>query len=278
MNDTSTAVQTAREYYNSHDAHTFYHTIWGGEDLHIGTYRLAEDSIFDASRRTVQKMADLSANLTDRSLVLDLGSGIGGSARYLTKTYGCQVVALNLSDVENKRHRTMNKEQGVDQLIEVIDGNFESIPKPDSSFDLVWSQDAILHSGNRTQVLSEASRVLKPGGEMIFTDPMQTEDCFQEFLDPILKRIFLQSLATPSFYCQTARELGLEVLVCDNQPQQLVNHYAKVLEETTSREHRLKDKGVSQEYLQHMKEGLKNWVLGGTYGHLTWGVFHFHKK
>jgi sarcosine/dimethylglycine N-methyltransferase len=278
MTETSTAVETAREYYNSHDAHTFYNTIWGGEDLHIGTYRLPEDTIFDASRRTVQKMASLSANLNDRSWVLDLGSGIGGSARYLAKTFGCRVVALNLSEVENERHRNMNKEQGVDHLIEVIDGNFESIPKPDSSFDLVWSQDAILHSGNRSRVLSEASRVLKSGGEMIFTDPMQTEDCFHEFLDPILKRIFLQSLATPSFYRQTALELGLEVLGYDNQPQQLVNHYAKVLEETADRELGLKEKGVSEEYIEHMKEGLRNWVLGGTYGHLTWGIFHFRKK
>lgn len=278
MTDTSSAVQTAREYYNSHDADTFYATIWGGEDLHIGTYRLPEDTIFDASRRTVQKMAELAATLDEQSIVLDLGAGIGGSARYLAKAYGCRVVALNLSEVENERHRKMNKEQGVDHLIEVIDGNFESIPKPDDSFDLVWSQDAILHSGNRKQVLSEASRVLKAGGEMIFTDPMQTEDCYQQFLDPILKRIFLESLATPTLYCQTAPEVGLEVMGYDNQPQQLVNHYAKVLEETTAREQELKDNQVSEQYIEHMKDGLKNWVVGGTYGHLTWGIFHFRKK
>ena len=278
MTDTTTAVETAREYYNSHDAHTFYHSIWGGEDLHLGIYRLPEDSIFEASRRTVQKMAGLSANLSDRARVLDLGSGIGGSARYLAQAFGCRVVALNLSEVENERHRSMNQDQGLDHLIEVIDGNFESVPKPDASFDLVWSQDAILHSANRGQVLSEACRVLTSGGEMIFTDPMQTEDCFQEYLDPILKRIFLQSLATPSFYRQTARELGMDVVAFDNQPQQLVNHYAKVLEETSSREQLLQSKGVSEEYLQHMKEGLQNWVLGGTYGHLTWGIFHLRKK
>ena len=278
MTETSQAIKTARDYYNSHDAHTFYNTIWGGEDLHIGTYRLPEDTIFDASRRTVQKMAGLSERLGDQSTVLDLGSGIGGSARYLAKTYGCQVVALNLSDVENERHRTMNREQGVDHLIEVVDGNFESVPKPDDSFDLVWSQDAILHSPNRRQVLSEAQRGLKSGGEMIFTDPMQTEDCFEQFLNPILKRIFLDSLATPSFYIQTGLELGLVLYSYENQPQQLVNHYAQVLQDTQSREQELRDQGVSEEYIQHMKEGLKNWVLGGTYGHLTWGIFHFSKQ
>jgi sarcosine/dimethylglycine N-methyltransferase len=196
----------------------------------------------------------------------------------LAKTFGCHVVALNLSEVENERHRKMNKEQGVDHLIEVIDGNFESIPKPDESIDLVWSQDAILHSSNRKQVLAEAARVLKPGGDMIFTDPMQTEDCYQEFLEPILRRIFLESLATPGFYCQTARELGLEVVEYRDFHQQLTNHYAKVLEETQVREKELLEKGVSADYINHMKTGLENWVIGGTYGHLAWGILHFRKK
>lgn len=275
--DTSTAVETARNYYNSHDADIFYATIWGGEDLHIGTYRSPEDTIFEASRRTVKKMATLAAELNENSKVLDIGSGIGGSARYLAKTYGCQVVALNLSEVENERHRKMNKEQKIDHLIEVVDGNFENIPFPENTFDLVWSQDAILHSSDRPKVIAEANRVLKKGGEMIFTDPMQTEDCSQEYLQPILKRIFLESLATPTFYCNEARKLGMEVVDYDNQPQQLANHYAKVLEDTQAREQELKELDVSDDYISHMKTGLQNWVIGGTYGHLTWGIFHFRK-
>ncbi|MFB6261723.1 MAG: SAM-dependent methyltransferase, partial [Thiohalorhabdaceae bacterium] len=49
----SEAVETAREYYNSEDADTFYFTIWGGEDLHIGMYQSEDEPIFDASVRTV---------------------------------------------------------------------------------------------------------------------------------------------------------------------------------------------------------------------------------
>ncbi len=273
----SKAVETARNYYNSHDADIFYYRIWGGEDLHIGTYRGPDDTIFEASQRTVEKMAQKVNNLTSESKVLDIGSGIGGSARYLAKNYGCQVVALNLSEIENERHRQMNKDQKVDHLIEVVDGNFEENPYPDSTFDLVWSQDAILHSSNRSKVLKEACRVLKEGGELIFTDPMQTEDCHEEYLQPILDRIFLESLATPSFYCQEADKIGMEVIEYDNQPQQLVNHYSKVLEETENRENELKENNVSEDYINHMKDGLKNWVLGGTYGHLTWGPLHFKK-
>ncbi len=279
-NEQSTVIETAKKYYDSHDAHTFYFTIWGGEDLHLGIYRRPEDSIFEASRRTVDRMASYSKNLKDKKTqvqVLDLGSGIGGTARHLARQYGCQVVALNLSETENQRHRNMNQEQGLDHLISVVDGNFEKLPYEDQNFDLVWSQDAFLHSPERIKVLQEAVRVLKSGGELIFTDPMQTEDAFPEYLDPILKRIHLESLATPSFYKQTALELGLEEQDFEHLQVQLANHYAKVLQETQAREEELRSNGVSQEYLEHMKQGLKNWVMGGTYGHLTWGIFHFRK-
>ncbi len=279
-NDKNEVIDTAKKYYDSHDAHTFYFTIWGGEDLHLGIYRRPEDSIFAGSRRTVERMASYSDNLKtkkDQTRVLDLGSGIGGTARHLARTFGCPVVALNLSETENQRHRSMNQEQGLDHLITVVDGNFEELPYEDQSFDVVWSQDAFLHSPDRKKVFQEAVRVLKSGGELIFTDPMQTEDAYAEYLDPILKRIHLESLATPSFYKQTAQELGLQKINFEHLQIQLANHYAKVLQETEAREDELRSKGVSQEYLEHMKQGLRNWVMGGTYGHLTWGIFHFRK-
>ena len=79
------ATATAQSYYNSSDADNFYFTIWGGEDIHIGLYRSGHDQIGDASRRTVQRMADL-ASLSPDSKVLDLGAGYGGALRYLVST------------------------------------------------------------------------------------------------------------------------------------------------------------------------------------------------
>lgn len=282
MSDEKIAViKTTKQYYDSYDAHTFYCTVWGGEDLHLGIYRRPEDSIFQGSRRTVERMAFYSRNLQEKGHkveLLDLGSGIGGTARYLAKTFGCRVTALNLSETENQRHREMNREQGVDHLITVLDGNFEDVPYDDQSFDLVWSQDAFLHSPDRERVLAEAVRLLKPLGELIFTDPMQTEDAYEEYLGPILQRIHLKSLATPRFYKKTAGKLGLQEVIFENLQVQLANHYAKVLQETERREEELLNKNVSHDYLGRMKQGLRNWSNGGRYGHLTWGIFCFRKQ
>lgn len=273
--DYSQAVATARDYYNSEDADNFYAIIWGGEDIHIGLYENITESIIDASHRTVRHMADL-LELSSDNKVLDIGSGYGGAARYLASTFGCSVVALNLSEKENQRNREINAERGLTDKIEVIDGSFESIPLEDNSVDAVWSQDAILHSGHREKVIQEVARVLKPGGHFIFTDPMQSDDCPEGVLQPILDRIHLTSLGSPAFYRQVATQHGMQEVVFEEHTQQLINHYSRVRDETVRQTPELQ-KSVNPEYIERMIKGLGYWVDGGNSGYLTWGIFIFRK-
>ncbi len=272
----SQSIDTARNYYNSCDADNFYFTIWGGEDIHIGVYRSAHDSIFDASRHTVQTMCGLLSSLGPQSKVLDMGSGYAGAARYLAGNSGCRVAALNLSEEQNERGRRCNCEQGLEHLVDVVDGSFESAPYPDASFDVIWSQDSFLHSGNRETVLQEAVRVLKPGGEMVFTDPMMADTCPDGVLDPILARIHLETLGSPEFYRKTLVRLGMEELDFTDLSSHLPVHYARVLQETEKREDELLHV-VSHEYMERMKTGLRHWIEGGQKGHLCWGIFHCRK-
>ncbi|WP_233521889.1 glycine/sarcosine N-methyltransferase [Streptomyces triticagri] len=272
----SGAVGTARSYYNSSDADTFYAAVWGGEDIHIGLYESSEEPIADASRRTVQRMAE-KLDLEPGSVVLDLGSGYGGSARYLAGTYGCRVLALNLSEVENRRHEELNSASGLSDRIEVVDGSFEDIPYPDDSVDVIWSQDAFLHSGNRVRVLEEIARVLRPGGQLVFTDPMAADDCPSGVLQPILDRIHLDDMGSPAFYRRELTRLGFTAVDggFDEHREQLVAHYARVLKETEQQEAEGLARKVSHEYLSQMKKGLDHWVDGGRAEHITWGIFHF---
>lgn len=271
--ENSETIERARQYYNSADAHSFYTTIWGGEDHHLGLYKSDHESIYDASRRIVDHMASKLTNLASDSKLIDVGAGFGGSARHVARQFGCDVTCLNLSEVENKRNRKMSAEQGLDDRITVVDGNFEEVPLEDSQFDCVWSQDAILHSGERGRVLSEMKRLLKKGGEAVFTDIMQADECPPETIEPILARIHLQSLGSPDFYIETAGELGFEVVEHEDLTPHLITHYSRVLEETEKHEAELKS-SVSQEYLENMKTGLKHWINGGRNGHLAWGLFH----
>ena len=268
--------ETARDYYNSNDADRFYATVWGGEDIHVGLYEGEGDTIFDASRRTVQRMASMIQQLEPTTRVLDIGSGYGGSARYLVENYGCNVGCLNLSEVQNARNRDLNARSNISLAINVVDGSFEDIPMPDDSVDVVWSQDAILHSSNRERVFEEVGRVLSQGGQLIFTDPMQHEDCPTDVLQPILDRIHLDSLGSVPRYRTMLSRLGFEEIEFVDMTPQLATHYARVLDEVQANQWDLL-KVCSEEYIERMKAGLQHWVNGGNAGNLQWGILHFRK-
>ena len=278
MSDARRVANVAEAYYDSREADEFYFHIWGGEDIHIGLYDSPADPIPPASRRTVEAMADeIGMELDDRHRIIDIGSGYGGPARYLAKRFGSRVVCLNISEVENARNRKANREQGLDNLVAVRHGSFEDIPEPDGTFDVVWSQDAILHSGNRDKVIAEVARILKPGGEFVFTDPMQADDCPAGVLQPVYDRIHLESLGSVRFYRAAAARHGLEEVAIRPMPKQLRNHYAAVKAELQSRYDEIV-RIASKDYVDRMLVGLQNWVDAADKGYLNWGILHFRKR
>jgi len=184
------------------------------------------------------------------------------------------VTCVNISETQNRLNRELTQKAGLSELIDVQYGDFENIPAEDKSFDFVWSQDAILHSGNRRRVLDEVKRVLKPGGEFIFTDPMQADDCPDGVLQPILDRIHLETLGSFSFYEKELGTRGFEKVEVREMTHQLRRHYSRVARELTSDYDRLT--GIaSRDYLDNMIKGLGHWVNGADKGYLAWGVMHY---
>jgi sarcosine/dimethylglycine N-methyltransferase len=272
----SEVVQTARDYYNSDDADNFYFHVWGGEDIHIGLYETEAEDIAAASERTVATMATMLSGLGPDHRVVDLGAGYGGAARWLARHFGCRVSCVNLSEAQNRRNRELSAAAGLSALIEVHDASFEDIPAPDRSFDCVWSQDSILHSGARAKVMDEVDRVLRPGGQVIFTDPMQADDCPPGVLGPVLDRIHLDSLGSFAFYRAQAQRLGWQEIAVRDLTHQLVRHYTRVREVLTANRARLRAH-VSDGYIDRMIAGLGHWIEAGQRGFLAWGILQFGK-
>lgn len=275
--DLRDAANVARSYYDSTDADEFYWRVWGSADIHVGMYNDPSESIFDASRRTVAHLASLIDDLRPGLRVIDLGSGFCGPARYLAGTHQCQITAVNISSVEIDRSLKLNEEAGLDDSIDVIEAGMEAVPLPDASFDVAWSQDAFLHSGDRLQAFEEVSRLLVPGGQFVMTDPMEADDCPDGVKQPILDRLHLSSLGSPGRYREYAEQAGLEVIEFQDFTPNLAQHYQRVLDETQARRDELR-KWISEAYLDRMQVGLEHWVSGGDNGHLSWGCFHFRKQ
>ena len=270
----SEGVATARDYYDSEEADDFYATIWGGEDIHVGIYERTRD-IREASRATVDRMAARLGDIEGKR-VIDLGAGFGGAARVLAKEHGAHVTCLNLSTVENERNRELTAAAGLDDRIEVIDGSFDDMPFDDANFDIGWSQDAILHAPDRRAVLDEVARVIRPGGELIFTDPMQADDLADaSALQPIYDRIHLPDLSSFAFYRAELAQRGFDEVSIERLTHELRNHYACVAEELDGRRDEL---ASDDAFVDRMLEGLGHWVKGAERGLLAWGIMHFRKR
>jgi sarcosine/dimethylglycine N-methyltransferase len=272
----SSVVSRTRDYYNSKQVLSFQEIIYNHHNEHcsVGLYE-GQESIHEAMYKTVVTMASLLP-LNESSIVLDLGAGYGGAARYLAKTTGCSVDCLNLSEGQNRCNRESNQQQGLDSQIRVIEGNFEAIPSTDAHYDVVWSQDALLFSSDRFKVFQQVYRVLKPSGHFIFTDPMTSDDCPAEILQPLLARIYLDSLSSVSFYRNTATTLGFEEVQVIEMTEQLTQHYARLLEEINT-QYETFLKACGKDYIEHQQQGLKHWVEAGKNRYLNWGILHFKK-
>lgn len=273
MTDAS-VVDTTERYYDSQDADEFYFHIWGGEDIHVGIYESPTQPVREASRHTVEAMAAELGELGADQRVLDVGAGYGGAGRYLAQRFGCHVTCLNLSETQNRRNRELTQQAGLSDRVRVVHGDFERLPFDDSSFDVVWSQDAILHSGRREKVLDEIARVLGPKGDLIFTDPMQADDCPAGVLGPVLARIHLETLGSFAFYRGQLQRRGFQEVRVLDLSKQLERHYTRVRQELSARYDEMVTR-ASQPYVDRMLSGLDNWVQAAGRGHLAWGILHF---
>jgi sarcosine/dimethylglycine N-methyltransferase len=270
------ATEVAERYYDSRDADAFYSKIWGGEDIHIGIYGSAGEAIAQASQRTVEQMASRLSGLDGDSTVVDLGAGYGGAARYLARTFGCRVTCVNLSEAQNARNRRLNQRAELAEQIEVVHGSFERLPLAAESYDVAWSQDAMLHSGDRRRVLAEVRRVLRPAGRFIFTDPMQADDCPEGVLEPVYARLQLTSLASPRFYREALSEFGFRELRSEDLTPHLIQHYARVRDELAARAQEL-GRHASREYIESVQHGLGHWIEAGRSGYLRWGIHCYQR-
>ena len=96
--------------------------------------------------------------------ILDIGSGIGGPARWIAAHFGCHVTGVDLTPAFCDAATKLNAITGMAELVRILQGNALALPVPDAAFDRAYSQNVVMNIADKRGMYREALRVLKPGG------------------------------------------------------------------------------------------------------------------
>jgi phosphoethanolamine N-methyltransferase len=203
--------------------------------------------------------------LNPASWVLDVGCGIGGSAFYMARTWGCHVDGIDLSAEMIRVAGERLPEEGLEALVRFFEGDCLTFQYPCRDYNLIYSREVFLHIADKLAMFATLRRNLAPDGRLLFTDyirgPAMPSEAFQAYVDK--SGYTLESLDS---YQTLLIESGFAVLRADD----LTGMFAETLKRELAR---LPNSGLKRQdiaYLEKRWQQKLRWAEGGEHG---WALF-----
>lgn len=144
--------------------------------------------------------------------VAEVGSGIGGPARYLAGTCGCRVTALELQEDLHALACDLTARCNLSELIDHRRANVLDEPLEEEAYNAVVSWLAIYHIPEHERLWAHLNRALKRGGHLFIEDLCGLAS-FREEEEQLLKdKLYAQSLPSPADYRVELAAAGFEIV------------------------------------------------------------------
>ncbi len=128
-----------------------------GQQIHIGGFKASVD---------LAERAQIGADWG-----VDLCCCNGAGMRFLVRFRGvATMTGVDATEAVIERGRKRCAAEGVSEQIRFVHGDACATGLPDGAADFVWGEDAWCYVFDKPRLISEAVRVVKPGGTIAFTD------------------------------------------------------------------------------------------------------------
>ena len=105
--------------------------------------------------------------------VLDVGSGLGGPARYLAAVHAVHVTGIDLTPSFIEISNFLSERAGLTDKLVFTEGDATELPFPDDAYDVVWTQHVSMNIQDKARLYKGFYRVLKAGGKVAIYDAIR---------------------------------------------------------------------------------------------------------
>ena len=157
-----------------------------------------------------------AAEIVSEHHVLDVCSGMGGPARWLAYQRNCQVTGLDFTTSRVEAARRLTQRVRLDHLVDFVHGDATAMPFPPSRYNVLIGQESWVHIPDKAALISECARVLKPGGNIAFTDIVVRSNLGQSTEKRLAEEMHTANIASAESYSSLLEENGCNVLGQDD--------------------------------------------------------------
>ena len=159
---------------------------------------------------TEEAAALMRAGASDH--ILDVGSGIGGPARYVAGRFGCRVTGIDLTPEFCDVARHLTRLLGLDERVKFEIGDALAMPFPAATFDGAYSMNVSMNIADKLALYREIHRVLKPGGWLVLSEIAKGAGGDLDYPTPWARSARTSFLATPEETRRGLGEVGFDVV------------------------------------------------------------------